>query len=59
VGTPLGANERLIGGRALKELIKINGLNIITNVFSMLFRQSGYRIAIDTHTTPFLNLRGC
>jgi hypothetical protein len=24
VGTPLGANERLIGGRALKELIKIN-----------------------------------
>jgi hypothetical protein len=33
VGTPSGANERLIGGRALKELIQINGLNIITNVF--------------------------
>jgi hypothetical protein len=33
VGTPSGANERLIGGRALKELIKINRLNIITSVF--------------------------
>jgi hypothetical protein len=31
VGTPLGANERLIEGRALKELMKVNILTIIIN----------------------------
>jgi hypothetical protein len=33
VGTIIAANERLIGGRALLELFKINKLIIITNIF--------------------------